>query len=450
MKKIIATLGSLIAVTFILSSCLEDDYEYELTSEAYISSFSINDIKTETQSTTESGTDTTIITTLTGSDYTFAIDQLTGSIYNVDSLPQGTDITKVTINVGFTGNYILYGDESKTYHSSDSVDFSSPVKFSVYATDNISSKTYYIKLNVHQADPDSLLWQKVKESDFPGETMEKQKALLANGQVYVFALVGDKLHVTSTSQEDGRTWLPLTAAEGYTGNADCECIVTHDDLFYMTVDKWLYSSTDGIHWVTQSEGVIGDMIASADGNLYLNNEGIIVAGTPSEGWTEVQRVDTNTFPRTPWAISKTLKTNNHIVQTTLVGVPSNYTGTDAVVWSKLSTERNWTYYNPIANNNAGCPILKDMVVIDYDNKFYAFGGRGLNGEEAIEPFEGFFISKDGGITWAKQTTKVCLPEDLYGFEGGFSSLVDDEQYIWIMCSGSNNVYKGRMNRVVKE
>ncbi len=450
MKKIIATLGSLIAVTVILSSCLEDDYDYELTSEAYISSFSINDIKTQTQSTTDSGKDTTIITTLTGSDYTFAIDQLAGSIYNVDSLPQGTDISKVTVNVGFTGNYILYGDESKTYYSSDSVDFSSPVKFTVYATDKISSKTYYIKLNVRQVDSDSLMWLKMKECDFPGDTMGEQKALLANGQVYVFALVGDKLHVTSTSQEDGRTWQPLTEAEGYTGNADCKSIVTHNGLFYMTIDKRLYSSTDGIHWVAQSEGEVGNIITSADGFLYLNNEGYIIAGTPSDGWTMVQRVDTNTFPRTPWAISRTLKTNNRIVQTTLVGVPSNYTGADAVVWSKLSTEKNWTYYNPIANNNAGCPILKNMVVIDYDDEFYAFGGRNLSGEEVIEPFEGIFISKDGGITWNKQTSKICLPKDLYGFEGSFSSLVDDNQYIWIMCSGSSDVYKGRLNRVVEK
>ena len=67
----------------------------------------------------------------------FTIDQLTGRIFNIDSLPFGTKIEKVVCKIGFANSSVIGGVEASpeaypdsTYYLSslsDSIDFSAPV-----------------------------------------------------------------------------------------------------------------------------------------------------------------------------------------------------------------------------------------------------------------------------------------------------------------------------------
>ena len=136
MRKILALIAGILCVSGMLVSCLENE-EIELSSHAYIASFSINDIKTEVLSETAEGKDTTIVYTVKGENYTFAIDHVGGEIYNVDSLPKGTDVTRVTVKLGLDAGYACYyqGEESKIFNAEDSIDFTNPVRFSVFTVD---------------------------------------------------------------------------------------------------------------------------------------------------------------------------------------------------------------------------------------------------------------------------------------------------------------------------
>ena len=73
MRKILALIASLLATAGMLVSCLESE-EIELSSHAYIASFSINDIKTRVPAKTNDGRDTTIVKTTYGK-YTIVAKQ---------------------------------------------------------------------------------------------------------------------------------------------------------------------------------------------------------------------------------------------------------------------------------------------------------------------------------------------------------------------------------------
>ena len=103
MRKILAALACLVMMFGVLTSCLDSDDKVTLTPNVYLASFSINDIETEVPSKTESGKDTIIVKKVFGDSYVFAIDHLNGQVYNVDSLPQGTDVTRVTVNLTLVG-----------------------------------------------------------------------------------------------------------------------------------------------------------------------------------------------------------------------------------------------------------------------------------------------------------------------------------------------------------
>lgn len=450
MKKIVATFGCFVVAALLLTSCLDDNTDYEQTAYASITSFSINDIETVVTATTSEGTDTTYTTTVIGDYYPFTIDHLAGEVYNRDSLPMGTDITKVTVNLGYEGYFAVRGEgsEAVVYSSTDSIDFSSPVRFTIYATDGTSARSYYVRLNVHQTNADSLMWQRVTDSTFPGEEMLQQKTVIKEGKLYVFAQSEKGLLVTSTSLSDGVQWTDAVVAEGLEGEADCTSAVLLDGHFYLLSGGKLYTSEEGTNWtLAADEMAFSNMIAATDGRLYLRSGDGVIAGTPAEGWDTIQTVSAATFPYAPSVVKGTLSSNTAITRTALVGCPENTTDSCAVVWVKLSTEKVWTYYN---DQTYGCPALQNLTVISYDGKLYAFGGHSLNRNEELEAFEAIYTSTDGGITWQRQRTIIGLPEELLGFDGHYSCVVDeDANCIWIMCSGSGAVYKGSISRLAE-
>lgn len=438
-------LGSLVTATFLLTSCLEDNTE-EATAYASIVSFSINDVKKVVTSTDASGNDTTYTVTVDGDLYPFSIDHVTGQIYNPDSLPVGTDVTKVTVNIGYEGYYIVRGEgeEAAAYASTDSIDFTAPVRFTVYATDGISNRSYYVRLNVHRDNPDSLVWQRPTGNNFPGEKMTAQKATIMGNRLYVLAECDGTPAMTSTALADGTQWTALTPVTGLTGEADCHTLATLGDSLYLLADGKLYSSADGLAWslCNGATGTYTDIVAATDGRLYLADGATILSGTPEMGWTAIQQVNEGVFPHSPSVISSTLTTNHSIVRTTLVGIPEGFTAdTCAVVWTKLSTEPVWTYYN---DTTYGCPLLEDLTVVGWNRKLYAFGGRSINRRAEIAPFEAMFSSTDGGITWQRKASGIGLPDELLDFGGSHSCVVDADGYIWLMAAGDGAVFKGNL------
>ena len=155
----------------VLSSCLksEDVTDIELVKNCQISSFKLS-------SDSISGLDTV----------KFTIDQLTGRIFNIDSLPFGTKIEKVVCTITAASSYALSGIEVSPYaypdstyylnNLSDSINFSAPVKFVVHAYDQVTTKVYMAQVNIHQVVPDSMVWS-MYANPMIGITVKDQKVV---------------------------------------------------------------------------------------------------------------------------------------------------------------------------------------------------------------------------------------------------------------------------------
>ena len=456
MKRILTLVAGILATASLLTSCLGTE-ELELSSNAYIVSFSINDIKTEIPSKTASGEDTTIVKTVTGSHYTFAIDHVKGEVYNVDSLPKGTDVTRVSVNMTVDAGYVYRyeNEENKLFTTKDSVDFTYPVLFSLYSYDNLSSRSYYIRLNVHQSDVDSLVWTPMKNNNFHAGSMTAEKMVQLGDQLLIFGEMNGQPTMMSGQLNNRFSFAPEEyPLSGVAGKVDYSSIVAHENAVYLLADGKLYSSLTGVEWTEESpERTFTSMVGIVEGKLCLNANDTIVACAPYEwsadnnvecfthDWEVVQVVNGDIFPVSPWVVSAPLTTNEQLIRTTLFGYPSNYAGKSVSIWSKISTDKKWTYYNPIEGNGQECPALERLTVISYDDKLCAFGGAEKGGN--VEAFEAIYTSEDGGITWWKQEKKIGFPEELKGYNDPFACVVDTDENIWIVCS-NGLMFKGRI------
>lgn len=450
-KNSLYLLIGFLLVSCAFTSCLDSDgTNYDLTSDAIISAFSIGTIETKVPGKTSAGKDTTFVYTVDGSLYPFTIDQLSNEIYNKDSLPLGTDVsrvvTSITTSYAYALTYLKNGKDT-VWTSTDSIDFREPVSFKAYAL-NGAYRQYQIKINVHQVDPDSLYWNKV-DGNFALPAESRQKAVYSNGVMYVFVDSGDgALKVTSSS--DGQLWSGLQPIS--LQKADYTSILSIEDKLYMLADKKMYVSANGVDWNLTNETLYDKMFAAsvATRQLFTLIGDDICAVDLDNYAVQTLNKKNEFFPDESLTYSTThLNTAGNIERLTLVGVRAASSDTTAVVWTKLSTEKAWTYYPQASNNNSGCPRLANLTTIAYDNGLYAFGGANdYATSKGIPAFEYMYKSVDGGIGWIPQTNKVMLPAEFKGRDPYYSYLIDDNHYLWIFwADGSNEVWKGRIGHL---
>jgi len=155
MRKIIYVLTVVMLASVVLSSCLSsEDEDTTLYDDMAITSFTMGTLNRYTTTTSSStGNDTTIKTTLTGSLYPMTIDHVGCRIYNQTALPKGTDIKHVTCTLTTRNNGVVYiknvDSDTLTYlYSTDSIDFSQPRICRVFATDGSGSRDYTVTVNV--------------------------------------------------------------------------------------------------------------------------------------------------------------------------------------------------------------------------------------------------------------------------------------------------------------
>ena len=89
------------------------------------------------------------------------------------------------------------------------------------------------------------------------------------------------------------------------------------------------------------------------------------------------------------------------------------------------------------------PALAALHVIPYNNGALAIGGKALDGSPS-KPFSQFYASRDGGLTWHADST-YTLPEDFSSVSDCFTMAVDSNNFIWLVCGGTGQVWRGRLN-----
>ena len=456
MKNKIAIYFSLLAMMFVAASCSNDDAEDVTSPYAYISSFSIGDIKSSYPAFTAAGKDTTIIRTISGSSFQFTIDQSAGEIYNCDSMLFKTNVSKVVLNMTVEGVATIYNTASGAYEyftTEDSLDFTSPRNVRVTSTDGTYSKDYRISLNVHQVEPEMMVWNRVSNpiSIVPQKAIEFNAAIYVFGKGYIKGQDGIFPVCQSTN---------LTASAGWGGieplelpeSTDFSTLHVYGGVLYVVAGGDLYSSNDAINWspVLQGKNLLAIIGASdADGYLWVANAESIFRSADGVSFDPVS-VLPNGFPLYGLSTSSyALSHNKNIIRYMVVGYTDKEMKTAPKVWSLLSNENQWVEYANV-NNPYPCPSLTGITVLHYDNFLYAFGGKGTVGETAVEAFNSFYVSKDNGVVWkAPESFYQLLPKELNGNDKlSYVAFVDSDNYMWIITDDEDaGVQRGKINRL---
>ena len=460
--KFLPLIAVFFAATSIMTSCLDNDVDQiTYTSETSITGFSLGTLHIDRVGKDKNGLDSPYVDTLDCSNYPFTIDQINRTITNKDSLPVGTYIDKVITSITYDAGMLAYkpkGSERDTiWTSTDSIDFTDPVEFKVYAYSGVEGKPYTITINVHKQEPDTISWKKFDNNPFSAGSLSEQKAVYANGKVYVFGKNGNGTHIeySDVANDNPSSWVPVT--DNIPSNIDTYSATVCAGYIYFLAgtNKQLYKLDANSNEITSVGTETFEMLI---GGNDIKSELYAVKGGKSgiykeNTWTE----DADPFTQFPagkpfFSNTTTASYNSNITSTVALCYNQGTTANDttALVFNRMSSDNKWEE----RIQNLPLPNLENVTMIYYDGKLYAFGG----GYKEIKPFSQFYCSTDNGLCWRPVTECMAFPSEfgtLYTtHHSNYSCAVTPKlengtsrgNFIWIVWE-DGSISRGRINRL---
>jgi len=447
MKKYPLSLLSLILlIATALTACSSDDIASSTTNDCLITGVTLGSLKGSMHGTTSAGEDTTYNFTVTGSNYPMSIDQVNNRIYNVDSLPVGTDVSKVVFSTFNASNdvYIksLTTGEDSTFSASDSTDFSQMREVKVYSTDASQTRTYTIELRVHKEAADSVVWRCLTVGALtPIASFVESRTLAIGDMLYIFGNTSEGHTQLIATPRTAPTFSdPVNLPTGL----NLRSIQYFNDTFYaLTTDggTLVKTTVPTGNWVSvTATETLNALIATSADSLYALAGGKMYASTDGETWQE-SASETAAFP-TEQITSAELPASKNKMAGNILVVGKDANG-NPLVWRK-NLDDTGDFLYPWINlpqteelGAYGCPSLSSPSLLTYDNAYYIIG---IDTAGNVSPL---YCSNDEGRTW--KTGSISLPS-LAGATA-LSATVDADNYIWIAASGTGMVYKGKVNRL---
>lgn len=414
-KNIILALLTTIATLGIIS-CNSETYEgpIETYSNVAVTSFSINE-------------NDDILENL-DSVY-FTIDLVNALIYNADSLPFGTNVSKLNVSI-VTAETCSKVDliipktnnENDTINyltnSTDSINFSNgSVTLHVVSADLTNERKYKISLNVHQTKPDSLCWSRLASSGLPTlldrTSIDEQKTIEYQGKALCITRDNDNYCIAVTENPGNDNWEKQTVEYPFTPNIK-SLTATINALFILDNAGNLYTSSDGLAWIACNQqwshiyGGYNDILLGikSDGNKYYHvtypatTESEIASDFPISGTSQMLTFENE------WNVSpQALMIGGKLADGSLTGATWAYDGTQ---WAKISNTpipnlQNMTFipYFSYKTNSDNWNITKYATLI-------AMCGQNENGN-AVNTV---YISFDQGLNWKKADELMQLPSNI--------------------------------------
>ena len=448
-----------------LSSCLGDGlgYDYEFSKDAQVYSFHLkNDSIPQLDSTK------------------FSIDQYGqkvdedgqyGLIYNPDSMAYGTVIDEKVICTmslkGAAGIQVVQtalldnkkGDITEKndtiwWNMMDSLDFTKPVWFIIYAQDQVTTKRYLAQINIHQVKPDSMVWTKYLDPIIE-EQFVSQTVLISDDStqyyMYTQAQTGEtKLYASPISQL--KIWKPLPLTN-FPDKANLPQMYKYKESWVVsTSDGKLYSTKNGQDWMIEPQApeevvaILGatpnflSVIIKEDGLYYFSKS------VDLNKWERSVDKVSDKFPLTGFARrSFDLMFEDNLL---LVGGKLEDNTVSGNIWI---SSNGFTWALGGNSINAFTPCEGASLTV-YDDSYYLIGGIDAKGS-AIKTI---YTSKDYGLNWAPIDSMKLLPS---GFEArGYASVQVTKDNNLFLIGGKakaaaaqpsfNNIWSGRINRLV--
>lgn len=369
----------------------------------------------------------------------FTIDLINAKIFNADSLPYGTNVSRLVANIGTAGCsvaelHIPRPGQSDTIidylkNSTDSIDFSNgPIKFHVVATDKTTARDYSISVNVHQIKPDSLFWNKLSKNNLPSNITNPtvQKTVKFNNKAVCITGIHPEYTLATNSNPSNYTlWKKNDLSFPFTPNIN-SLNATEEALYILDIDGNLYSSTDGLNWEscnTQWYHIYGGYgktllgVKAIDGSFYHvtfpeTTTTIVDDSCPISGTSPF------VYYNNKWETSEqAFVIGGRCADGRCTGDMWGYDGTNWVQVSNvgISPREDMTffaYYTFETNTN-------NWSVTEYPT-LVAFGGFDAEGY----PDRNVYISINMGLTWKLADDLMQLPDYIPNM-GGAQALIFD-------------------------
>lgn len=481
--KFLSFIAGLWILAGALTSCLESDVEEIVYSpESSITSFSVGTLYRTFLAKDSLGNDTLVVDSLDLSAYPFAINQLTREIENKDSLPVGTHIDKVLVNVTSDTGMVIYRKRTSKEDvgvdtlltTTDSLDFTlGPIEMKVMTYAGTLGAPYRVKVNVHQQEPDSLQWSQPFERSFVSGPLSHQKALYVGDKLVVFGYAEDRTPVaeylsfsyqyagTVAVQAQPARWQRVTLPAGtdpYTAVQlqEAVCFLAEGTLYVFRPETAAVEPADLGSVPEGLSHLLAGPACKAGSYLYARSTDghSWVYATATGQWTDEGVTD---FPAGTDArvVSTVVPVSYNANFVNVITLSQNAEAADsaAVVATRLTNDAAWRILKSPADS-LSCPNIVDPTLLYYDQVLYAFGGKAVNNTYAYEPFTKLFVSANNGLTWEPVETGATFPEDNETFThyynrevaGGYSCTTDKEQFIWIVWT-DGTLTRGRVNRL---
>ena len=379
--------------------------------------------------------DSSYTVAFSGNLFPIAIDQRRQIITNIEELPLNTHLNAILVTIAAKGTVIYTptpatGDsEWKAYSSTDSIDFSSPLVFRVYAGDYEDNyRDYTATLTLRQDEARSYSWQQMDTVDaLAGRTQAK---LLNVGELPIFLSVdtNNRIHATTgrwngaTFTEQPTEWLdqPCTGADG----GQVRQTQIYGNRLWMSTEKGgLIVSDDGINWATveQIENGRLRLLAASSKALYAQRfddaETTTMVSSPDGiHWMEIALEDEGLFGEDAASIAYTQTNGNCRVLVAARTTEANET--TLCVWSLLEDSKEpWTRFSNRPADPFQLPSQTETSIVFYNEWLMA-----------VMPTSILF-SYDNGITW-KTDSYLSIPNTLASATGATTAATFGE-YVWI-------------------
>lgn len=434
----------------LLTACdTTNEYEVNISKDCLISAVTLGSIPRTLHTLSSTGEDSTYTVSVTGSYYPMYIDQLTNQIYNPDSLPKGTQQDKIVFSTFNTSGSViairsLSSGNDTTFVRTDSTDFTTPRTITAYSADLSMSRSYEVKVNVHQEEGDSMNWNKMAEGNVSVAAWQKSRTLAVGTEMYLFGLRSDgQAELLCTSSEaPAFTESPITISTSTGQNLDIRSIHYFKGTFIALAGGQIVTSTDG----TEAFAPIGatlefeSIAAQSTDSLYAIADGVLYASADTRQWTRCA-IDTEGQLPTADAASCIIPSRTNDTYESIVMTGTN--AGEATVWKRdvdLRDEHTFPWVFLPQTEELGeykCPALAHTTLLLYDDSSL------LIGMEADGTPADFYLSGDNGRTWKSDEIKA---PSLTGATA-LSAAVDESQHIWVVCSGTGDIWRGRLNRL---
>lgn len=332
-------------------------------------------------------------------------------IVNLDSLPMNTRIDSVFPTFTWystSKTFVTVRDSLQTgldtiyLTGKDTIDFTRVVSVTNIAEDELTQKTYRIKVNVHTQEGELYIWQRLHPQVYAHSGSE-QKAIYFKNKFFFYVSSGVSNYLyTAPSADD---W-SIANVTGLPLGANLRSIVEYNGKLYLPFNgSSVYVSSDGYSWtaqaVTPADYSLENIMFELNGKLW----GIVKSNATSEYHFADSETATN------WTVKGTVPENFPVGDYAAVSFTSRTKKPKALVLGGFNAKgqllrnvwstENASYWVDFSLENTTLASLSGATVVPYDDKLLLFGGMDAS-DNVLENY--YLQSIDEGLSWQVNDT----------------------------------------------